>query len=397
VDLSVLAQFGDSQSPWAAWGKKLAFGNWMEPVIDPFNSDNAFYGTGGGIWGTTNLTSADKGKATIWNVAAKGVEETVPQAIASPSSGAPLVAAMADVCGFVFNSLTTPPSSMISTVGGTGAAGACTFGSSIDWAKGNPSHLVLVGNNPYASPVPVGVVSTNGGSSWTAFPALPAGVTKGEGSVAISADGGSIVWAPSDSVAPVYTTNGGNSWTTISFWGNNLPSGSKIISDGAQNIFYAWNSGSTNLYVGSGAASWYQANALPVAPSQLSAVPGRGGELWIASSNGLYHSTNSGSSWSGPTAISSSGLAFTSSTIGFGKAASGASYPAIYAGGQFSDGTTGLMRSTDGGATWVRINDSNHQWGGIGAVTGDYNTFGTVYLISGGGMGRGIVYGTSSN
>jgi hypothetical protein len=398
-DLGVLAQFNDSQSPWDAWGHKLGFANWMGPVIDPFNSANAFYGTGGGIWRTTNLTNADSGLATNWNVAAKGVEETVPQTIASPSSGAPLIAAIADVCGFVFNSLTTPPSSMISTTGGVGAAGACTFGSSIDWAKSTPSKLVLVGSNPYASTVPVGVISSNGGSSWTTFPTLPAGVQKGEGSVAISPDGGSIVWAPhsSDNVAPVYTTNGGNSWTTISFWGNTLPVGSKVITDGVQNIFYAWSSSSTSFYVGNGVANWYQASPLPVTPTQVSAVPTRGGELWIASSNGLYHSTNSGSSWSGPTSISWYGYALTPSTIGFGKAASGASYPAIYVGGKFSDGTTGLMRSIDGGSTWVKINDSNHQWGGIGQVVGDLNTFGTVYLNSSGGMGRGIIYGTSSN
>jgi len=55
------------------------------------------------------------------------------------------------------------------------------------------------------------------------------------------------------------------------------------------------------------------------------------------------------------------------------------------------------MRSIDGGSTWVKINDSNHQWCGIGLITGDYNTFGTVYLTAGGGMGRGIIYGTSPN
>jgi len=126
-------------------------------------------------------------------------------------------------------------------------------------------------------------------------------------------------------------------------------------------------------------------------------VPTRGGELWMASNNGLYRSTNSGSSWTGPTTISWYGFAFTPSAIGFGKAASGANYPAIYVGGKFSDGTTGLMRSIDGGSTWVKINDSNHQWGGIGSIAGDYNTFGTVYLTAGGGMGRGIIYGTSPN
>ncbi len=399
TDLKPKATFSWTQSPWAPWGHPTGFQGWMNPVIDPFNSNNAFYGTGGGIFATTNLTNADKGLATAWSVAAKGVEETVPQAIVAPTSGAPLAAAIADVCGFVFNSLTTPPNAMISTQGGTGVAGACTFGSSIDFARGNPAKLVLVGSNPYASPVPVGVVSSNGGTSWTAFPSLPAGMKKGEGSVAVGYDGNSIVWSPhtDDNLNPVYTTDGGTTWTTITFFGNKLPVGARVVSDGGQNVFYAWQSGTTNFYVGNGAASWYQAPALPVAPTQVATVPGRGGEVWLAASSGLYKSTNSGSSWNAPVTLSAAGLAFTPTTVGFGKAATGATYPAIYAGGQFSDGATGLMRSIDGGTTWVKINDGNHQWGGIGQVVGDMRTFGTVYLNIAGGMGRGIIYGTSAN
>jgi hypothetical protein len=248
--------------------------------------------------------------------------------------------------------------------------------------------------------VPVGVVTSNGGANWTAFPTLPAGMKKGEGSVAISFDGNSIVWSPhtDDNLAPVYTTNGGASWTTISFWGNTLPVGSKVVSDGAQNVFYAWKSGSTNFYVGNGAASWYQAAALPGAPTQVVTVPGRGGEVWMVAPSGMYKSTNSGSTWNAPITITNYfGYSFTPSSIGFGKAATGASYPAIYAGGQFNDGTTGIMRSTDGGTTWAKINDGNHQWGGISQIVGDMRTFGTVYLNVAGGMGRGIIYGTSAN
>jgi hypothetical protein len=400
VDLKSKATFSWTQSPWAPWGHPSGFGNWMNAVIDPFNSNNAFYGTGGGIFGTTNLTNADSGLATSWSVAAKGIEETVPQTIISPTSGAPLAAAIADVCGFVFNSLTTPPNSMISTQSGTGVAGACTFGSSIDFARGNPAKMVLVGTNPYATPVPVGVVTTNGGSSWTAFPSLPAGMKKGEGSVTISYDGSTIVWSPhtDDNLAPVYTTNGGSTWTTISFWGNTLPVGSNVLSDGGQNLFYAWKSGTTNFYVGNNTGSWYQAAALPAAPTQVVSVPGRGGEVWMVAPSGMYKSTNSGSSWNAPITITNYfGFSFTPSSIGFGKAATGASYPTIFAGGQFNDGTTGIMRSTDGGVNWTKINDGNHQWGGIGQVVGDMRTFGTVYLNSGGGMGRGIIYGTSAN
>ena len=400
ADLKTKATFSWTQSPWAPWGHPNVFGNWMNVVIDPFNSNNAFFGTGGGIFGTTNLTNADSGLGTSWSVAAKGVEETVPQYMAAPSAGPHLIAAIADVCGFVFNSLTTPPNAMISTQSGTGVAAACTFGSSIDWAKANPSTMVIVGSNPYASTVPVGAISTNGGASWSVFPSLPTGMKKGEGTVAVAGNGASIVWSPhtADNMAPVYTTNGGSTWTRITVGKRaTLPIGAKMLSDGATNGFYAWVGGATTFYVGSSASSWTQAANLPAAANQVAAVPAIAGDLWVASNNGLYHSTNSGTSWSAAKTITVTAGLLTPTTIGFGKAAAGAQYPAIYVGGQFANGTTGLVRSVDGGVSWVQINDGNHQWGGVGQVVGDMQTFGTVYVNAAGGMGRGIVYGTSAN
>ncbi len=66
--------------------------------------------------------------------------------------------------------------------------------------------------------------------------------------------------------------------------------------------------------------------------------------------------------------------------VGFGKAAPGAAYPAVYIWGSVG-GVRGLFRSTDAGASWLRINDDAHQYGGPGDaqfVVGDANTFGIV-------------------
>jgi photosystem II stability/assembly factor-like uncharacterized protein len=57
-------------------------------------------------------------------------------------------------------------------------------------------------------------------------------------------------------------------------------------------------------------------------------------------------------------------------------------------------GKRGLYRSTDAGASWIRVNDDAHQFGGPGNaqfVVGDMNTEGRVYMST---VGRGIVYGT---
>jgi hypothetical protein len=53
----------------------------------------------------------------------------------------------------------------------------------------------------------------------------------------------------------------------------------------------------------------------------------------------------------------------------------------------------GIYRSTDAGASWIRINDDAHQFGGPGNgqfVNGDMNTEGVVSMST---VGRGVVYG----
>jgi hypothetical protein len=55
----------------------------------------------------------------------------------------------------------------------------------------------------------------------------------------------------------------------------------------------------------------------------------------------------------------------------------------------------GIYRSIDKGATWERINDDMHQYGGPDKdhgkfVIGDFNVYGRVYMST---IGRGLVYG----
>ncbi|MGV2922416.1 xyloglucanase, partial [Streptomyces alfalfae] len=80
-------------------------------------------------------------------------------------------------------------------------------------------------------------------------------------------------------------------------------------------------------------------------------------------------------------------------TIGFGKAAPGASYQTLYTSARIG-GVRGVFRSTDAGASWVRINDDRRQWGWTGAaITGDPKVYGRVYVST---NGRGIVYGDTA-
>jgi hypothetical protein len=54
-------------------------------------------------------------------------------------------------------------------------------------------------------------------------------------------------------------------------------------------------------------------------------------------------------------------------------------------------GVRGIFRSDNEGASWVRINDDQHQYAWTGkAITGDPRVYGRVYFAT---NGRGIIYG----
>jgi hypothetical protein len=85
--------------------------------------------------------------------------------------------------------------------------------------------------------------------------------------------------------------------------------------------------------------------------------------------------------------------------VGFGKEAAGAAYPTVYLWGSVDGASAahGMYCSRDAGASWTRINDDAHQYGGPGDgqfVVGDMNAAGVVYMST---AGRGIVFGKPAN
>ena len=75
--------------------------------------------------------------------------------------------------------------------------------------------------------------------------------------------------------------------------------------------------------------------------------------------------------------------------VGFGMAAAGQTYPAVYIAAKVNN-VFGVYLSLDAGAGWKRINDDQHQWGGVFYVTGDMRVFGRVYL---GGLAASTIVG----
>jgi hypothetical protein len=116
---------------------------------------------------------------------------------------------------------------------------------------------------------------------------------------------------------------------------------------------------------------------------RLYATPGKEGDLWLAAFNGLYHSADTGRTFTRLDGVQEI------HGFGFGKAAPGAHDPALYLIGVVN-GLRGIFRSDDSAGRWARINDDQHQWGLLLQVTGDPKLYGRVYV---GSHGSGTVYG----
>jgi hypothetical protein len=247
----------------------------------------------------------------------------------------------------------------------------------LDFAELAPEFLVRTGYGSGGH----GGYSTDGGATWKPFAKEPDGRHEA-GTVAVAADASAIVWTP-DRGAPSYSRDHGDTWTACA----GLPGGVKVVADRADaRAFYAWDKQSKTLFVSGDGGRTFSAGAsnLPSSDGGLRAAPGHAGDLWLALGGaGLWRSTDGGKSFA---QIASDGEA---RTVGFGKAAPGKTYPAVYLIGKVG-GQVGVFRSDDTGATWVRINDDGHQYATADVVIGDPRIFGRVYL---GTNGRGILYG----
>lgn len=75
---------------------------------------------------------------------------------------------------------------------------------------------------------------------------------------------------------------------------------------------------------------------------------------------------------------------------GSGDAGPGATVSAAVHAVGVIDGVRGLFRSDDRGATWSRVNDDEHPFGGRGNLATDHEVRGRVDVS---GTGRGLLYG----
>jgi hypothetical protein len=184
-----------------------------------------------------------------------------------------------------------------------------------------------------------------------------------------------------------YSADYGKTWTKC---GGGVPLVPPVADRVNPNKFYAYVGGTGQMWVSADGGRIFNLSVTglpPVTQSEdgsVSAVPGYEGQMLICcGSGGLYRSLNSGAS---ATKLNSVTAAY---HVGFGKAANGESYPAIYLYG-IVNGALGFFRSDDAGVSWTLINDANHQYGWVHQISGDPRIYGRCYISA---EGRGIAYG----
>jgi hypothetical protein len=378
---------------------------WVDDVeIDPSNRDHILHVHGGGVIETRNASSL----TPTWKGSVEGIEEIAVQALVTPPAGAPylLVNSSGDVGAWVHTNLATTPT----LNPGTGWSNA----NAADLAWSDPLYIAS-GGVINSSGAAYGAWSGDGGKTWANFATLPSGAasnTSSESGIAVTARN-NLVWAPANSV-PSYTTNNGASWVTT-----NLPAlaavgwnrGYRLATDRKNpNKVYAYDSGGAwwasagKVYVSSDGGHSFALSqgsvSAGLAPkgwwtTSMAVNPNVEGDLWLADGNAVYHSVDSGASWSKLATFASvwSGNPWPdlqgASAVALGKPKAGGAFPAaVYVVGTIG-GVWGVYRSDDGGTSWKRHNDDAHQFGGIGVMAADQNTYGRIYVS---GTGRGLLY-----
>ncbi|WP_333819552.1 RICIN domain-containing protein [Ohtaekwangia sp.] len=336
--------------------------HWADCIdFDPKNTAKVRVMSGNGLFTCDDINAS----TTSWKFDVKGLEETVPlDAISIP--GGPFIEGVGDQHGAVYSDIYAYPTQLINP--------SPNAISGVAYAANNTSKVAMVTDNKIN-------YSTDQGAT---FP-TQATVNGTYGKIALSADGNTTLHCPSGSSTTYYSTNNGASWTSTGV--TNVQDACPIADYVNANKFYIYNSSSGQLLVSTNkGVSFSASSSNPGAGGSLRAraVPGNEGHVWIALANGLTYTTNNGSSWTTVPNVTYC------KAVGFGKAATGATYPAVYIWGTVS-GVKGLFRSTDQGASWTRINDDAHEYGGVGNgnfVIGDMNVYGRAYM---GTVGRGLI------
>ncbi len=390
-------------------------------LFDPANPSRLYLSTGEGVQYADLPADGDQ---LTWIEQTRGMETMVATGIASTVDGPPVFSVF-DFGQFSgsaelddFELIKGP----VDEFAGTTSISASPFAPGVAVS----ATTSYVGDDP----VLAAAATADGGQSWEVFESMPddAGSAEefGYGTLAVS-EPGNIVWAPgryfptaADSFQPYFTTDGGKNWAPVELpgvtsypedsiggfmFGNNLQT---IAADQVTpGTFYLYMLGQGVFRSTDGGANWTLVHdgdfttGDPAFNAQLRAMPGAAGNLFYTDGPAGGHdytgpqlhggapflrSRDGGATWEQINGVDRV------LTFGFGAPAPGAAVAAIYLAGDVN-GEYGIWQSTDDAASWNRIGDYPYTVDWVSAISGDINTFGTVYIGFG---GSSFVYGVPS-
>ena len=368
-----LVKYNEPDVTWLKISSQLHWAGDIE--IDPFNPDRIFVISGNGIYTSSNFSA----QPSNWRMAVNGLEETVVMDVITIPDG-PTLTVMGDYCGATYTDV-NKYGIQHNPSGGTSTA--------LDYA-GSAKCIVRSGSEITVSGIKGALLySQDDGKTWKLIPSAKTGLAKPEqGYPAVNADGSIIAWSVGNTV--YYTTDKGLTWNTFP----GITAKYRVTTDKVdKNVFYI-STGSSFLTFIWNDTGFDLSNTLKISGvSSLSqwprAVPRFEGDVWVSAGNsGLYRITDKGVTSSKISAISNC------TAVEFGKAAPGKTYPSIYIWGKtIASAPIGIYRSDDTGVSWIRINDDQHQFGGLANgefVKGDMNVYGRVFMSN---AGLGLIYG----
>ena len=387
-----------TEIPWEAAAQTSADGGMFLSVggaaFSESNPNQLILSTGTGSFDVMIPTAGLTGTLTYDDMSV-GIENLVANEILVAPGGTPVLASW-DRPFIQITNLDDYP-----TTYGPVDSNQIVAGWSVDYASSTPSFLVGLAD---WWGVEESGYSTDGGATWNKFATeLPgAGSSYIGGNIAASTTQ-NFIWAPADGNQPYYTLDGGQTWNPITLpgvtswsgfdWAYYL-TGRTVTADRVlANTFYLYYNGvfkTTN-----GGQSWTEVHTGAISPSaynsEIMSVPGEAGNLFFTagiqgngtnppSYAGFYFSNNQGQTW---TAVSN---VLDVICFGFGAAAPGQSYPAIYIVG-YVNNVYGIWQSTNKAQSWTQIGTQPAgELDQITTISGDPNKFGQVYVgFAGGG------------
>jgi hypothetical protein len=367
-------------------------------AIDPSDSNHIAYTTGAAVYATDQPLAAARSQRILWRPWVTGIEETAILTLASPPLGPPLLSGFGDISGFAHEDLHVSPPTLFTNP---------IFGNThtLDFA-GQAPNIVMRGGRSQHGSLAIAAWSHDFGRSWTPLQlppdterAIPAALTgyyrdEADAVVAVSADGATFI---AMTRVPMLTIDRGQHWTAV----RGLPDFARVIADRLDaRRFYAIDSARARIASsenGGRSFAFVSSKGLPAQgcavqtraydPWPLVAAPGRAGDLWLVCRGRLYHSVDGGRNFverRGNLAVMA---------LAFGKPRTDGDYPTLFAIGTRGD-LEAIWRSDDAGASWLRINDAEHEYGRrFRVISADQRVFGRVYV---GTDGRGVIYGEPS-